>query len=472
MMTRALLMKALVSLFLGAAIVALALGSRSFTGAGLAADRPFILYRLTLSDAHLAVVHVRGAVFGSLARRVSLGPFTGATVKPLDPISFQARGPRGEELPCHAADGAWIVESGGRDFSFEYDVPLAIEDRYSGDVRDMMTFVGIDRCRILGRDVFLLPDVPLADGIAVDVAMGPGRRLAASSPCVGDRIIVPDVAELPLTMVASGDYRSFTKNVGASEIALAIADTWSFADSELFDVVCRIVSEEIAIFGSAPRERYLFICDRNPVLGGSRFDYYGIHYGGSMILLLDRRLDRSELMDTPMAIIAHEFFHNWNGDALGASGDEFLWFTEGVTNYFSYHVLRKANVITNGQYMSRRRAVYERYQANPYAGTVSIGEAGNSDMRDKDMVNLLYDGGFLVAEALEARLRAESGGKVTLIDVLKRMYQRAHGSGPVDEASFVAAAGELVGSDLSAYVRALVHTSGPKAFAPGSYPLE
>jgi predicted metalloprotease with PDZ domain len=302
--------------------------------------------------------------------------------------------------------------------------------------------------------------------------MGPDWRLSASSPCVRDRIIVPDVVELPLTMAASGDYRSFTKNVGASEIALAIADTWSFADSELFDVVCRIVSEEISIFGSAPRARYLFICDRNPVLGGSRFDYYGIHYGGSMILLLDRRLDRSELMDTPMAIIAHEFFHNWNGDALGASSNEFLWFTEGVTNYFSYRVLREAYIITDGQYLSRRRAVSERYHANPYAGTMSIGEAGNNDMRDKDMVNLLYDGGFLVAEALETRLRAESGGKVTLIDVLKRMYEQAPGSGPVDEASFIAAANELVGSDLSAYLRALVHTPEPKGLASGSYPLE
>ena len=58
-------------------------------------------------------------------------------------------------------------------------------------------------------------------------------------------------------------------------------------------------------------------------MGGDRFDYYGIHYGGSMILLLDRRLDRSELMDTPMAIIAHEFFHNWNGEALGPPATSF-----------------------------------------------------------------------------------------------------------------------------------------------------
>ena len=471
-MTSALWKRVLVSLFLGAAIAAFALGSRLYPGVGLAVEEPFILYRVTLADAHLTVVHVHGAIYGSSARTVSLRAFAGAKGKLLDPIAFEAAGPDGANLGVRVGDGTWIVESGGRDFSFEYDVPLAIEDRYSIDVRDMMTFIGADRCRILGRDVFLVPELPLADGIVVDVALEPGWRLSASSPCARNRVIVPDIAELPFTMAASGDYRSFTRNIGDCEIMLAIADSWSFADQEFFDVVCRIVSAEISIFGSAPRARYLFVCDANPVMGGNRFDYYGIHYGGNMILLLDRRLDRSELMDTPMAIIAHEFFHNWNGDALGSSGNEFLWFTEGVTNYFSYHVLREANVITTGQYESRRRAISERYHANPRASAVSIGDAGNSDMRDKDMVNLLYDGGFLAAEALDARLRAASGGAVTLIDVLKRMYENALGNGTADEASFLAAAGELAGRDFSGYVHTLVHTPDPKALASGSSPLE
>jgi predicted metalloprotease with PDZ domain len=336
----------------------------------------------------------------------------------------------------------------------------------------MMTFIGADRCRILGRDVFLLPDAVAADGIVIDVAMKPGRRLSASSPCARARVIVPDLAELPFAMLASGDYRCYARNIGGSEIVLAIADSWLFGDTEFFDIVCSIVSREIAIFGSAPRARYLFICDRNPVLGKDRFDYYGIHYGGSMLLLLDGRLDRSELMDTPMAIIAHEFFHNWNGDAMAPSSDAFLWFTEGVTNYFSYHVLREARVITDQQYESRRRAVFERFAANPLRSTVSIGEAGNSDMRDKDMVNLLYDGGYLAAEALQARLRAESGGTVTLLDVLKRMYDNVQGGGSVDESSFLAAARELAGCDLTAHVHRLVHIPDPKILASSASPLE
>jgi len=140
--------------------------------------------------------------------------------------------------------------------------------------------------------------------------------------------------------------------------------------------------------------------------------------------------------------------------------------------YYSYRVLVGANVITDEQYGRRRQAIYERYRANPYVATVPIGEAANSDMHDKHMVNLLYDGGFLAAEALDARLRDETGGRVSLIDVLKRMYEDTGGTGPVDEPLFLRAASELSGKDFSGIVHLLVHTPDPEPLASHSSFLE
>lgn len=449
----------LVACLLGAATAAIGLGSCSYFDYRTGDAAPFLLYRLSLADRDLAVAHVRGAMFGLTADEAPFMAFAGPKGKMLDPIGFRAADREGRALDVRGGDGRWIVESGGRDFTFDYDVVLTIEDRYTADVRDMMTFVGAERSRILGRDVFLVPELNVADGVLVDVATLPGWVLDASSPCAGNRIIVPDCGELPFTLAVSGDYRNLARTVAGTEISLAIADSWSFTDEEIFDVICRIVAEEITLFGSSPRARYLFVCDANPVMG-ERFDYYGIHYGGSMMLLLDRRLDRSELVDTPMAIIAHEFFHNWNGEAIGPTGGEFLWFTEGVTNYYSYQVLRGARVITDAQYETRRRTIAGRYRENPYAGRVTIGEAGNSDMADKDMVNLLYDGGFLAAEALDADLRERTGGRVALIDVLKYMCEHP-GSSPAGESSFLGAASSLGGGDLSALLNDLVHAPRP-----------
>jgi predicted metalloprotease with PDZ domain len=471
-MNRAMQIRIAVALLLGAALAAFGLGSPLYTGGGAAGKAPFVIYSLTLTDPHLRVVHVRGRVFGSTARTVSLRAFAGSNGRRLEPIGLLATGPLGARLAVEAGDGTWNVASGAQDFSFEYDVGLTIGDRYAADVRDMMTFIGDDRSRILGKDVFLVPELPVAGGIIVDFAMRPGWRLAASSPSVRGRVIVNELAELPFTMAASGDYRTFARRIGECSIVLAIADSWAFSDDEFFDVLCRIVSEEIVLFGPSPRERYLFVCDRNPVMGAERFDYYGIHYGGSMMLLLDPRLDRSDLMDTPMAIIAHEFLHSWNGEELEPSGNGFLWFTEGVTNFCSYYVLREANVITAEQYENRRRAISERYRANPYTAKVPIGEAANSDMRDKDMVNLLYDGGFIAAQALDSRLRADSGGAVTLVDVVRRMCENTHGGARADEAAFLLAARELTGGDLSGYLREIVHEAAPKSLELASSSLE
>jgi len=435
-------------------------------------EEPFIHYEIALKDARLNVVTVRARIFGVCAKRVALRSVGDASGRKCEPIAVRAEDSRGAPLAVRPEGERWIVECRGGDFIFEYDVVLTIEDRYSPDVRTMITFLGPDHSRILGRDVFLIPEIVPADGILVDVAMGQGGTLAATHRSVRNRIVVPDLAELPLMLAATGDYRMLSRTVGSLELVLAIAEGWSASDEELFDVVCRIVSEEVALFGSSPKNRYLFVCDGNPVGGGKGFDYYGIHYGGNMILLLDPGFDRAELMDAPMAVIAHEFFHNWNGEALCPRGDDFLWFTEGVTAYFSYRVLERANVITSGRYEGRRRAIEERYRANRYASTTAIGDAANSDLSDRDMVNLLYDGGFLAAEALDRRIADETGGRVSLIDVLRRMYEDAPGGGTADEASFLRAVAELSGKDFSAFVRDLVHAPAPSGLAGARSSLE
>jgi predicted metalloprotease with PDZ domain len=455
-----------------AVLAALVLGGCSLFPSPATRREPFILYRLTLKDERLRVVHVSGTVFGASSTRVVVRSVADASGKRCMPIGFAAVDQGGAKLAVRSRADAWTIENRRRDFSFDYDVVLTIEDRRSPDVRGMISFIGDDRCRLLGRDVFLIPELPIADGVIVDADLAPGWRLSASAPTVRSRIIVSGLDELPITLAVSGDYRSVTRRVKDVDLVLAIGDTWSFGDEEFFDVVSRIISEEISLFGFSPRPRYLLVCDTNPVRGEARFDYYGIHYGGSMVLLLDRKLGRGELMDSPMAIIAHEFFHTWNGEALGPSGDDFLWFTEGVTVYYSYRTLERANVITKEQYMNRRRAICERYRANPYARTTSIGEAANSDLRDKNMVNLLYDGGFLVAEALEERIGEETGGAVSLIDVLKRMLEDTRLGSPVDESCFLRATEELCGKDLSGAVDLLVHTPAPEPLIQPSTCLE
>ncbi len=445
----------------------------AITGAGCAIEQlrerphPFLHYTLSLQDHDLNVIRVTGRVLGSIRKKVVLRRLCLSGESVLEPIGFTAKDMRGKELSFQRNENAFIIDTGRADFTFTYTVVLTVTDRYSPNIRTMLTFIDRDRYRILGRDVLIVPELNVSDGIILDIDLNAAGDIHAAWPSIGNRTIVPTLENLPLTLAVAGNYRHTNATVGGTELSLAITGDWSFEDEEFFEVICKIVSREMAMFGSSPHHRYLFVCDRNPVKGYGGFQYYGIHFSGSMILLLDQHIDASELFDTPMSIIAHEFFHNWNGEALKPVTDDFLWFTEGVTVYYSYRVLVDVNVITQKQYDDHRRALRKRYLENPYLDSVSIGKAANNDLHDKAMVNLLYDGGFLAAEALDEYLAALSRGRVRLIDVLKTMYERDGGRKRINEETLLQTIKGTFGYDLSPFLKALIHTPASQILADG-----
>ena len=420
---------------------------------------PFVTYEVTLKDESLEVIGVTGRLFNYSGGKVTLKPLLSPEGQGLLPIGLEANTLDGRSLRLERRDRDYLVDTNGEDFSFSYDLALTVEDRYSPDIRTMLTFLDHDRCRIMGKDLFLVPVVPISDGIVIDVDLFKEGNFRSPWGGYGKRMIVPGLEELPLTLAVDGGYRLMEDWIGGIDVSLAIAGDWEFSDAEFFNVIRSIVSEEMTLFGTAPHDRYLFVCDRNPVKGGKKFKYYGVHFTASMLLLLDPHIDRSELFGEKMALIAHELFHSWNGEAVRSEGEEFLWFVEGVTVYYSYKILLSADIINRAQYEARMNMIRKRYLENPYLDTVSIGGSGNSDLRDKDMVNLLYDGGCLAAEAIERRLGEFSGGSVDLIDVIKFLAEEG---GSADERALVLAVESLCSRDISAFISALIHTPAPE----------
>jgi predicted metalloprotease with PDZ domain len=172
-------------------------------------------------------------------------------------------------------------------------------------------------------------------------------------------------------------------------------------------------------------------------------------------------MGRSDLFDTQMSVISHEFFHNWNGEALSPASDNFQWFTEGVTVYYSYKILLDLGIISNRQYEFKRDSILENYRQNPNLDKIPISSSGNSDMSDKESVNLMYDGGFLAARAIDKYLIDISGGKTELIDVIRSIYKSNKYGSKIDERTFIAEVKEITGHDISEYLRRLVHSPSP-----------
>ncbi len=430
-------------------------------GTGAGDSTPFILYQVSLVDADLSVLRVTGRVFGVTGKKVRLLPPPAGGGREIEPIGITALDAEGNRLRVAKKSKGWEISNRRRDFSFSYRVTLIVEDQYSPEIRGRLSCLGPHHCRLMGRDLFLVPAHRFCGGVVVDYSIFEQRDVHSSRDSSGNRVVFPGLSDLPLSLVVEGDYRYLKATVGGGDLTLAVHGDWNFRDEELMEVIRRVVSREIALFGSSPGENFLFVCDYNPVKGSSGFNYYGIHFAGSILLLFDPLMDRSELFDTPMTIVAHEFFHNWNGEALKPASDDFLWFTEGATVYYSYLVLRDVNLITPQQHRRVERAIAERYRNNPYRSRLAVGRAANHDLGDKDLVNMLYDGGFLVCRALDDRLRTLTGGETGLIDVLKKLYrEREHGSA-IDEKILLEGIRELTGHDLSAYLIRLIGNPSP-----------
>ncbi len=429
--------------------------------AALTDTDPFLRYSVEMKDPALDLIKVTGSVFGSVDGKVPLLLPDPGGGKRLQPLGLAARDLSGRPLKIENDGESWTVSNGGGDFTFTYDVVLAVEDRYSPEIRGMLSMIGEDRSRLMGRDVFLLPGKRFADGILVDIDTGQGGGLCSTWECTGSRIIVPAVSDLASTLAVTGAYRIHETEVAGTRLALAIAGEWLFRDEDLFRVIRDVVSREISMFGSSPHGKHLFVCDVNPVRGGNGFDHYGVHFAGSMLLLLDRGMDGSHLFDTPMSMVAHEFFHNWNGEVLQPSDDAFMWFTEGATVYYSYRVLIDTGIITQAQYERKTATIHRRYLDNPYLPDIAIGEAANRDLSDKDMVNMLYDGGFLAAEALDRDIAMATSGRMSLMDVMRFLYETNPGGILIGEDLLTTTVMGLTGHDVAGLVSALVHSKAP-----------
>lgn len=419
---------------------------------------PFVSYRVFMKDKELDLFSVGCRVYGTSSKETVFVPGYHHRARVMEAVDPVAKDRSGERLEVKRRGDELIVFHGGDDFYLEYDVVLSGIDRYKPEIGKMISFPGQRRLRMIGSDIFLIPDLSCAGRTIVNLqSCFPGDKISAL-PVVNGKVIVSDLENLATLLVGCGNYRTIKRRIEGVNVTMAIGGTWSFSDRQFFDLICEIVSREISIFGKSPYSEYIFLCDVNPVREPDRFDLYGIHIGNAMVLLLDREFDRSMLFDTPMSIVTHEFFHNWNGEILRPGSDSFLWFTEGVTVYFSYKILLDLNIISPRQYEIKRESMVEQYMENPYREKVPIASAANNKLDDKEMVNLLYKGGFLAAEALDRRIRANTGGKAGLIDILKFMFNQCETGCLINESTVVDAVLRMGGGDISGFLDDLVNT--------------
>lgn len=232
----------------------------------------------------------------------------------------------------------------------------------------------------------------------------------------------------------------------------------------------KIVTEAHKIFGELPYNDYTFIVN---LRGGG-----GLEHLNSTALQFDRFGFKPESRYKQfLHLVAHEYFHAWNvkrirPDALGPFDYEnenytkLLWFAEGGTAYYEGVLLRRAGLITDKELLEAKADAIRQLQARPGRFETSLEEASQDAWikyyrQDENAVNnqiSYYDKGEIVNMMLDITIRSASGGKRSLDDVLRTLYNEYFKKGrnyaPADlQKAAELAAGASLDDFFSKYVR-------------------
>lgn len=427
--------------------------------AGRAPDEVAVGYRVEVLDAAAGILGVEMALSGLDGRTLWVGAAPTAVLPEATVARFRLReatGPDGATLEIRREPPHWQLRGAGEAATLRYEVHLGRGGGGSEFAAEALSQLDAGGGRLLGADVFLIPLGSRADSVRVHYALPPGWSLVHPFPDGAASALVPGLGALTGSAVALGTHRRLGRGVGEHQLELALRGHFRLGDPELGDLAQRIARHQIDRYGEPLRQRHVFVVEPHPRSDDpARRHYFGLHFDGSMVVLLDARTDRRRLHAEPAQIIAHEFFHSWLGDLLGQEQYAMNWFVEGVTTWVAYQTRLQLRQLDSGRYARELSARYrEEYLANPRRAELSVAAAGEQVLQDGHTTALLYAGGVILAVALDEEIGRRSGHQAGLEELLAGLLEQAR-LDPAFRLTREALEGELLsltGSDWSGWL--------------------
>jgi predicted metalloprotease with PDZ domain len=212
----------------------------------------------------------------------------------------------------------------------------------------------------------------------------------------------------------------------------------------------RICETQIAFFEpkskQAPMDRYLFM---TLAVGDG---YGGLEHRASTALICARadlpsttatNKDISEGYLQYLGLCSHEYFHTWNVKRIKPAAfapydlqvenySPLLWLFEGFTSYYDDLMLVRAGVIAEPVYFkllgktigSVLRGSGRTKQSVADSSFDAWGKYYRQDENAPNAIISYYTKGSLIGLALDLSIRAKTGGKKSLDDVMRALWQR------------------------------------------------
>ena len=315
----------------------------------------------------------------------------------------------------------WLVETeNDGPVTLCYKVLLNHDEREWHWGRDEAPYVQEDCIFCPGYALFIVGEVEDIE-LRVDVpdnwhVSTPWKRISGSR----SHFVCEDQNDLMYAYLVLGEHSERLVKVGPAEIVIALGGRFKVVMDEVQETVASLLRAYSGIFGGTPKDQLLFVA--NP------YRKKGYRSGGvsrrSISLLTDYALNGANRRFW-LPPVAHVVGYLWNGSYIdiqrtGAISfkEQEYWFSAGFTQYYSRVVSARLGFAAETDFLGDLERTWEAYLSRQ--GQRSIHEAGEDKSANRELV---YDGGSLIAAALDLQIRNLTQNRRSLDDVMRRMYR-------------------------------------------------
>jgi len=253
-------------------------------------------------------------------------------------------------------------------------------------------------------------------------------------------VVAPNYDVLVDSPLEIGIHKRFTFDVGGTphEIILWGDDDIDYDEAKLTADLAAIVRTQCDVFGEFPYRRYVFLTHVGRGAGGGTE-----HLNSTIMQTSTRSFESDAAYQGFLGLVAHEFFHTWNVKQLRPAGIDpydyerenytrLLWVAEGTTSYYGALTLVRTGHTEPAKYLkdlsrsidSLRRRPGRLVKSPEQASFDAWIEYGRSTPDDVNSTLSFYTSGAMASLALDLTVRQRSGGKASLDDVMRTMYER------------------------------------------------
>lgn len=213
--------------------------------------------------------------------------------------------------------------------------------------------------------------------------------------------------------------RSSSKSIEGLELRLIADGAWDFSDKKVLESAGKVLDWYFKLIGFKLRSKPTILLAPLPT-SDSDAQWKAETRGSTIVLLVNPHARFKNAIGQLGILFTHELFHLWIPNSLAFKGD-YDWFFEGFTLYVALQAALKLKLITFQEALNTLARVYDSYLS--YSDNSTLIEA--SESRWTSAVPLVYDKGMLVAFLYDLTVRLESGGKMSLLDRYRGLFNHS-----------------------------------------------